>query len=140
MAWHKYRAVKTKVNGKTFTSKLEAAVFVMLTAMSKAGEIEWIELQAKVYMTDAKILFKPDFKCTKPDGSVFYVEAKGSPTPSYNIKRRLWLAGYGAQAPLHVYGGGWQNLKLMEILIPGQKPLKTKSRAAKRNQKKVNLA
>ena len=138
MAWNKFRAVKTKVGDKTFPSKLEAATYNMLLTLLRTGEIISIECQSKVYLTDAKILFIVDFKCTRQDGSVYWVESKGKPLPSYQIKRRLWIAGYGP-GELQVYGGSADRLVLSEILVSGQKPRKSNPRASNRRSKNKKI-
>ena len=45
--------------------------------------------QPKVYMTLAKILYKPDFHVTTKD-STYYVDVKGMRTAVFQIKMRLW--------------------------------------------------
>lgn len=60
------------------------------------------DYQPKVYMTDARILYKPDFKCfDSKEGISFYVEAKGFETAVWKIKKRLWRE-YGP-ARLEIY-------------------------------------
>lgn len=90
--YSKYRAVPTEIDGIRFASKAEAALYQYLKL---AGEVP-IKTQPKVYLTKAKILFKPDFF----SGGVYF-EMKGMETASYKIKARLWRH-YGP-APLHVY-------------------------------------
>ncbi len=50
--------------------------------------------QPKVYLTAAKILYKPDFLISFADGSESFVDVKGMLTPVFAIKMRLW-AFYG---------------------------------------------
>ncbi len=105
--YSKYRAVRTVVDGIKFASKAEAALYVHL---KQAG---WspIETQPKVYLTKAKILFKPDFKC----GSIFF-EMKGMKTPSYRIKERLWQH-YGPSV-LHIYQMKNDKVAHVDSIIP----------------------
>lgn len=92
MTLHKYGAKKVEHHaGYSFGSKLEAAVYNILYLLQKAGEIKEIQVQDSVYLTDAEILYKPDFRVTCPDGFVYWVEAKGFETPEWRIKRRLWM-------------------------------------------------
>jgi hypothetical protein len=98
------------------SSKLEAAVEQILRIQQKAGEIREIQVQASVYLTKARILYKPDFRCVMADGSEIYVEAKGFETPVWRIKLKLYRH-YGS-APLHVYKGSYRNPQLDEIVIP----------------------
>lgn len=111
---NKLGAKKVTVDGHKFPSKLEAAVYVMLKRKFDSGLLLGIELQDKVYLTDAKILFKPDFKVTALDGTFFWVEAKGMELPVYAIKKRLWKV-YGP-GDLHVYKGSYTNPKLSEVV------------------------
>ena len=88
---HKYKAVATIVNGIKFPSKLEAEYYQLLLHQEKLKIIEIIELQPKVYMTEARILMKPDFLVKHLDtGEIIYHETKGQELPTYKIKKRLW--------------------------------------------------
>ena len=64
-----------------------------------------LELQPRVYLTKAKILYKPDFQ---EQGSHLYYEFKGVETASWRLKRRLWK----------VYGPGY----LLVYKMKGNKP------------------
>lgn len=112
---HKYDAKKSERAGYSFSSKLEAAVFDFLQIEKIAGEIKEIQVQAQVHLTKAKILYKPDFKCTREDNSYFYVEAKGFETPEWRIKRRLWE--YYGDGELRIYMGNHSRPFLKEIII-----------------------
>lgn len=107
-------ATKVVVDGHKFPSKLEAAVYLMLKRKFDDGLLLAIELQDKVYLTDAKILFKPDFRVTALDGSHYWVEAKGKVLPVFGIKKRLWKC-YGP-GDLHIYKGSYTKPKLDEIV------------------------
>ena len=91
----KYRAIKTEIDGIKFDSKAEAEYYAQLLSLQKSGAIRDIELQPRIVLTASKILYKPDFKLTYPDGRVEYVDVKGFSTPVFNIKKRLWK-NYGA--------------------------------------------
>ena len=116
---HKYGAKKVEQAGYSFGSKLEAAVFNMLHILQLSGAIKHIQVQDSVYLTEAEILYKPDFKITKPDGTFYWVEAKGFKTPVWGIKKRLWKV-YGP-GELHIYEGSHTNPKLEETLKPKMK-------------------
>jgi hypothetical protein len=68
-----------------------------------------------VYLTKARILFKPDFYYEE-NGQPFYCEAKGHTTSVYLIKRRLYIH-YGP-APLLIYKGSHNRFYLDETIIP----------------------
>jgi predicted nuclease of restriction endonuclease-like RecB superfamily len=46
-------------------------------------------LQPKIYLSGAKILYKPDF-LIEENGKLIYVDVKGFTTPIFAIKKRLW--------------------------------------------------
>ena len=117
MSWHrslskkyevkkknKYDAgIKTELDGYSFASKSEAALYVELKKEMHAGL--WVEVhcQPSVYMTDARILYKPDFMTVDPNGRIVYHESKGGfETAVWRIKRRLWPFYVGND--LVVYG------------------------------------
>ena len=87
---HKYGAKKTIIDGITFDSKMEARYYLGLKLRAKAGEIEIISLQPKVYLTEAKILYKPDFFIWEKGVGNIYIDVKGPTTPVFKIKMRLW--------------------------------------------------
>lgn len=119
--WNRFNKSKSKMGnqrtetlGLSFGSKLESSVFLLLKKMEDEGEIVSIKVQDSVYLTQAKILYKPDFRCENPDGTFFWVEAKGFKTPVWAIKKRLW-EHYGP-GKLYIYEGSYKNPKLVEIL------------------------
>lgn len=114
---HKYRAVKTTVDGVTYDSKLEANTIGFLRHMERAGKIRDLELQPKVYLTEARILYKPDARYFDIErGTTVYAEAKGKGTAVWRIKRRLF-AKYG-DAPLLVFKACRGRIALVEELHP----------------------
>lgn len=113
---HKYRAKPVTSNGQKFSSKLEFAVYQALVALQSAGEIKEIKLQEKIYLTDARILLKPDFTVTRPDGSIYWVEAKGKELATWNIKKRLWEF-YGPGL-LEVWKAKGSRLVIAEVITP----------------------
>ena len=113
----KLRNVRVKIDGYSFASKLEASVYGLLKLRALAREIEIIQHQVKVFLSEAEIVYIPDFKCRYlRTGEVFFVEAKGFETADWKIKKKLW-SKYGP-APLHVWSGTCHRPALQEILIP----------------------
>lgn len=112
----KYGAKKAEGrDGRSYHSQAERTVAAFLQLQERAGEIRNLEYQAEVRLTDAGIIYKPDFKferkihergSDRPNaGEVWklrYGECKGMITPEWRIKRKLY-AFYGP-APLEVYG------------------------------------
>lgn len=111
----KYGATRVEHDNHSFASKLESSVYTMLKARENAGEIEILQVQDHVYLTDARISYVPDFKCLdKKTDKVFWVEAKGFSTPAFNIKKKLWRF-YGPGI-LELWGGTHQRPVLIEII------------------------
>ena len=105
---HKYRAVKTVVDGITFASKKEARRYSELLLLQKAGEIWGLELQPKFpmtvngvpigsYVADFSYFAREDVnRCDSYDKCVQVVEdCKGVKTPVYKLKKRIVEAIYG---------------------------------------------
>lgn len=112
----KYGNQKVNLQGYSVASKLEAAVLSMLLLRVRAGEITNLKTQSSVYLTRARILYKPDFEYEE-NGKLFYAEAKGKfETPEWRLKRRLYIH-YGP-APLIVYKGTYKRFWLEETIIP----------------------
>ena len=122
MAWgrhstNKYGAKREEIAGRSFASGLEKAVYLYLLALEQGGEISDIRCQVRVLLTEAKILFIPDFSVfDKALGETVHVEAKGLESDVYRIKRRLWMH-YGPGL-LRVYKGSKTKFKLFEEIRP----------------------
>lgn len=113
----KYGNKRVESAGFSFASKGEAACHEMLQMRELAKEIRILQRQCQVYLSDAKILYKPDFKIEElATGKTVWVEYKGFETPEWRIKRRLWLA-YGP-GELQIWKGSGRRLTLFETLIP----------------------
>jgi hypothetical protein len=97
--WHKYKAVKTEVNGIIFPSKSEAKKYTDLLLEERAGEIAELELQPEfpIEVAGVKIcVYKADFRylVTKTNERVV-MDVKGMKTPVYRLKKKLVEAIYG---------------------------------------------
>src|SRR4051812_25234862 len=104
-AFSKFRAKKVEADGYKFASKAEYALYCELKLNTKVA----VQYQDKIYLTKARILYRPDFKLTsKASGDVVWVEMKGAETSTWRIKRRLW----------EVYGPG----RLLVYKMRGSKP------------------
>lgn len=105
MSWvggSKFKNRRATLHGQNFASQFEAQVFALLQLLEKQGEISKLTCQPKVYLTRAKILYKPDFSAIDAKtGKTIFIEAKGMETPTYKIKKRLWR--YYGPGVLHVY-------------------------------------
>lgn len=75
----KYKNKWVTIDGIKFQSKAEGAYYQVYKEII-------VEMQPKIYMTDAKILYKPDFLLSNGD----YIDVKGMTTATFNLKARLW--------------------------------------------------
>jgi len=114
----KYGAQKVSYGGYSFSSKLEAATYQILKLRMVAGEIKSIDCQVCVYLTKARVLYIPDFKCELTDGQIIYVESKGFEAARWPTIKKLWL-WYGP-APLEIYKGNYDRPFLAETIYPKQ--------------------
>lgn len=129
MAWNRFPKKKgqdakmgnersTCALGHSHRSKLESAVCQILQLRQKAGELEIVQVEDHVYLTDARIGYVPDFKCRYPSGEIFWVEAKGFENDRWPMKKKLWKF-YGPGA-LEIWKGTWRKPTLVETVIPRQ--------------------
>lgn len=86
---HKYGARKVEIDGLKFDSTAEGEYYQELKLLQRAGEIKLIETQPKVYLTAARILYKPDF-LIEHEGDHVWIDVKGFQTRDFNLKLRLW--------------------------------------------------
>lgn len=112
-----YRKVK-KIShaGYSFGSKQEAMLFDLIKLEEKAGELKLIATQECVYLSDAEILYKPDFTVQMKNGDIIYREQKGFVTPVFNIKKRLWK-NYGPGV-LEIWKLNSGGLYIDEVVVP----------------------
>ena len=120
------------ITGRSYHSKLERDYRdKVLAAMEAAGEIRDIKDQPQVYLTDARIGYRPDFMFYAqkqiqwgPDtviqpGEQVWIETKGFETADWLIKKKLWSV-YGP-GKLIIIGGraGVRGFfKTKEVLSP----------------------
>ena len=101
---NKYRAVKTEVDGIVFDSKREAARYMQLMLLERAGKISHLELQP-VYdciVNGKKICsYKADFRYFTKTGNIVE-DVKGVKTPIYRLKKKLVEALYAGVTILEV--------------------------------------
>lgn len=108
---------RTELDGYSFASKLEAALYVQSKLEQSAGEIVIEKLQDHVYLSDARILYIPDMRVyDKRRGCQVWREAKGFENERWPIIKKLWGA-YGP-GPLEIYKGTYARLRLAETINP----------------------
>jgi len=111
--------------GHQHRSKLESSVCDQYSLRIASGELSGVDCEVRVRIcgpeghdcrhTD-KIDYIADFRCTREDGSVFFGEAKGYPTPLWALKLRLWRH-YGP-AELELWEGSHVRPVLKETVFP----------------------
>lgn len=113
----KLRNRRIELDGYKFASKLEAAVYLKLRLLASAGHIKILKHQVRVSLSEAKIIYIPDFLCLDlKTEAIFYVEAKGFPTSDWKIKKKLW-SSYGS-APLQIWKGTYKHPFIEETITP----------------------
>lgn len=119
-----WRNKKETFSGQRFDSGLERAVYQILLLRQKSGEFSRVESQVHVLICGSKghecsyktkIESIVDFKCTRPDGSFIYVEAKGFPNEKWPLKLRLMR--HYLDAPLELWEGTKHKPFLKETVI-----------------------
>ena len=93
---NKYNAQKTTVDGIVFDSKREAARYMELMLLQRAGEISHLELQPKYdCIIDGKKIcsYKADFRYFTKNGNIVE-DVKGYITPMFKLKKKLVEAIY----------------------------------------------
>lgn len=85
---HKYRAVKTEIDGIRFDSKKEAAYYVQLKKRVLAGEVITFLRQTPFHLPGG-VRYVVDFQEFHSDGTVHFVDVKGMQTESFKAKKRM---------------------------------------------------
>ena len=106
----KYWNKKTEIRGTKFDSKREAARYVELLAMQRAGEIYELDCQSSFELIPAQVApggrkergvtYIADFSYRRRDGSRVVEDVKSPVTaklPAYIIKRKLMLQVHGIE-------------------------------------------
>lgn len=102
--------------GHSHRSLLEGSVCQILQLRQKAGELEILQVEDHVLISDW-YLYVADFKCRdKKTGEHFWVEAKGFANDRWPSTKKGWKhAGPGI---LEVWRGTHERPALSEVLIP----------------------
>lgn len=117
MRWkNKYKAKRATVGAIGFHSKAEAGLYVRLSGLQNLGIIKELQTQQQVTLTDAKIIYKPDFTFVHvKTGALIHGEFKGLETPEWRIKKKLYV-NYGP-APLIIWKMKGKKLFVDEIIM-----------------------
>jgi hypothetical protein len=111
--------VKNYRRTEGFGSKLEAAVYAILCARVKAGELRELRRQHCVILQDGgpkeKISWKIDFSAVECEtGKVRFFEAKGFEGERYRLLLKLFRAN--PQGVLEIWKGDHKNPRLDEVI------------------------
>lgn len=113
----KYGNVRTEFDGRIYDSSGEAKLARLLKAREALGEIRELEFQPTVFLSEARIRYRPDFRYRLiPCGTQEYVEYKGKELQSWKDRKKLWTV-YGP-ATLHVYKAQRGEPVLVETIRP----------------------
>lgn len=105
MAYSKYHALKTTIDGITFDSKLEASRYRELKLMVKAGTIKDLKLQVPFDLVPKHTIEGITIRATKyiadftyTENGVYIVEdTKGFKTAEYKRKKKQMFQRYGIE-------------------------------------------
>ncbi len=111
--------------GHSHRSKLESSVCQILQLREKAGEILLLQVEDHITICGPKDhdcpkrkTYVADFRCLYTEGrELFWVESKGFANDRWPTTKTLWRH-YGP-GKLEIFGGRWQDPKLLEILEGG---------------------
>ena len=109
---HKYGAKRTEVDGISFASKKEAARYVQLKALQKAGKVRSLVLQKEYrlevngqlicryradFVYEGQGTFGVDYFDGVPCWITVVEDVKGYRTPEYKLKAKLMRACHGIE-------------------------------------------
>jgi hypothetical protein len=90
---HKYKAIRTEVDGISFSSKLEAGYYKKLKLRLISKDIKYFLRQVPFHLP-GNVKLVVDFLVFENDGSVRYIETKGMMTPIAKLKIKQTEAIY----------------------------------------------
>jgi hypothetical protein len=97
----KYKAIRTEVDGITFSSKKESKRYADLKLLEKAGKIKNLHLQPVIPLPVKEEMicrYVADFGYWDNEKNVDILEdCKGCKTPVYRLKKKLVKAIYGIE-------------------------------------------
>lgn len=93
MAWHKFRAQRTEIDGISFSSKKEARYYQNLLLAKKSGELLFFLRQVPFHLGGG-VRYICDFGEFWKNGEVRFVDTKGFRTPMYIAKKKMVEALY----------------------------------------------
>ena len=114
---NKFNSRRVVFDGQSFPSMLEGALWTHLKLLEYGGKLRDVTRQPTVFLTKAKISFKPDFMAYDVElGKDVYYESKGVETERWRMIKKLWE--YYGPSILRVYRGTHRRLTLAVEIIP----------------------
>ncbi|MGG3662540.1 DUF1064 domain-containing protein [Bacillus gobiensis] len=138
MAYNKFGAKKTEVDGIVFDSKAEAKYYLQLKWMKQGKQIKDFKVQPRFLLQDAfekngkmirKIEYVADFEIHNLDDSVEIVDVKGHKTREFLLKEKMFNKRYPHKLTLITFDQSLGWIDLDELA-------KIKRKRAKENGKK----
>lgn len=93
MLKHKFRAIRTELDGIKFASRKEAKRYRELRLLEKSGELLFFLRQVPFHLP-ANVKYVCDFLCFWKDETVTVEDVKGIKTPLYILKKKQVEATY----------------------------------------------
>ncbi len=93
MIRHKFRAIRTELDGIKFASKKEAKRYKELLLLKDSGELLFFTRQTAFHLP-GNIRYVVDFVCYWADGTVTFEDVKGMKTAMYILKKKQVEALY----------------------------------------------
>lgn len=90
----KYGNIRTKVGGRSFHSKAEAAYYIKLRSLEDRGFISELACQPRFGLRvegEEICTYIADFKYIDDSGNTVVVDVKGKITDVYRLKKKLFL-------------------------------------------------
>jgi len=102
--------------GRSFPSQLERDRAYELVLLQRGGQISKLTFQTQLWLTDARVGYKPDFVYIE-DGRRVFEETKGFRTERWLIIKKLWR--YYGPGVLRIMKRGSNGRIIMTQQIPG---------------------
>lgn len=96
MAWHKFNAQPTELDGIKFSSKKESRYYLDLVLARRSGELLFFLRQAPFHLPGG-VRYVVDFVEFWKNGDVRFVDVKGHKTSEYVAKKKIVEALYPVQ-------------------------------------------
>jgi hypothetical protein len=85
---HKFNAIPTTIDNQKFPSKLEAAYYQHLQLLKKTGDVVFFLRQVPFHLA-CGTKYVCDYQIFNADGTVDFVDPKGTITQEFSLKKRM---------------------------------------------------